>query len=139
MPKSLFRTFASCLGLLSGLAATTSSNADDFYRSKQVTIVVGFSAGGGYDLTARLYARHFGRHIPGYPSVVVANMPGAGSAVAAATLANTPPQDGTRLGIHRRGRGARSAARRRAGALRRAPVPLDRRAQQRAERLRDLA
>jgi tripartite-type tricarboxylate transporter receptor subunit TctC len=97
MPRLPFNAFVSCLAF--GLVATSPCNADDFYRGKQITIVVGFSAGGGYDLTARLYARHFGRHIPGNPSVVVANMPGAGSAVAAATLANTPPQDGTRLGF----------------------------------------
>jgi tripartite-type tricarboxylate transporter receptor subunit TctC len=98
-PILTIRTIVTCIGVLSGLIATTPANADDFYRGKQVTIVVGFSAGGGYDLTARLYARHFGRHIPGNPAVIVANMPGAGSAVAAATLANTPPQDGTRLGF----------------------------------------
>src|SRR5689334_21188516 len=85
--------------LVSGVIATAPAHAEDFFRGKQVTIVVGFSAGGGYALTARLSARHFGRHIPGNPSVIVANMPGAGSAVAAATLANTPPQDGTRLGF----------------------------------------
>jgi tripartite-type tricarboxylate transporter receptor subunit TctC len=86
------------LGLLAS-ALPMPSQAQDFFRGKQVTIVVGFTAGGGYDLTARLYARHYGRHIPGNPTVIVQNMPGAGSAVAAASLANAPPQDGTRLGF----------------------------------------
>src|SRR5262245_42924230 len=49
----------------------------DFYRGKTVNLVVGYSAGGGYDQYARLLARHFGRHIPGNPSIVVQNMPGA--------------------------------------------------------------
>jgi tripartite-type tricarboxylate transporter receptor subunit TctC len=90
---------AACLGLLFGALLCTPSQAQEFFRGKQVTIVVGFTAGGGYDLTARLYARHYGRHIPGNPTVIVSNMPGAGSAVAAASVANTSPQDGTRLGF----------------------------------------
>ena len=52
---------------------------DAFYRGKTVTIVVGYSAGGGYDQYARLVARHLGRHIPGKPNVIVQNMPGAAS------------------------------------------------------------
>ena len=91
---------AAVLGLLVGALSCLPAHAQDvFFRGKQVTIVVGFTAGGGYDLTARLYARHYGRLIPGNPAVIVSNMPGAGSAVAAASLANAPPQDGTRLGF----------------------------------------
>src|SRR5258707_9833598 len=97
--KFLISQSAIGLGLLLGVIAAAPSQAADFYQGKQVTLAVGFSAGGGYDATARLYSRHFGRHIPGNPSVIVANMPGAGSVVAAATLYNGPPQDGTRLGI----------------------------------------
>ena len=48
---------------------------EDFYRGKTVNILVGFSAGGGYDLYARLLGRHIGRHIPGNPTVTVQNMP----------------------------------------------------------------
>ena len=55
----------------------------DFYRNKQVSIIVGYGPGGGYDLYARLVARHLGKHIPGEPSIIVQNMPGAGSLVAA--------------------------------------------------------
>src|SRR5215210_1955166 len=50
---------------------------EDFYRGKTVRLLVGFSAGGGYDSVARLLARHLPRHIPGAPNVVVENMPGA--------------------------------------------------------------
>jgi tripartite-type tricarboxylate transporter receptor subunit TctC len=55
----------------------------DFYRGKTVTIVVGFAPGGGYDITARMIAKHMGKHIPGNPNVIVENRPGAGSLVAA--------------------------------------------------------
>lgn len=66
-----------------------------FYRGKTITIVVGTSAGGGYDAYARLMARYFGKHLPGEPSVIVSNMPGAGSEVAAAYVAQAAPKDGT--------------------------------------------
>ena len=89
----MVRTFAAALLLASPAAAA------DFYQGKTLTIIVGFTAGGGYDLTARLYARHWGRHIAGNPSVVVSNMPGAGSAVAATSLYSATPQDGSRVGI----------------------------------------
>ncbi|MCC6887566.1 MAG: hypothetical protein IT536_03445 [Hyphomicrobiales bacterium] len=69
------------------------------FQGKQVTIVVGFTAGGTYDATARLYARHFGRHIAGNPSVIVRNMPGSGSLVATLHLANAAPKDGTTLAV----------------------------------------
>ncbi|MFZ2064957.1 MAG: hypothetical protein WAV27_03150, partial [Xanthobacteraceae bacterium] len=75
------------------------SRADDFYRGKQITILVGFSAGGTYDATARLFARHLGRHLAGNPTVIVQNMPGAGSMVATMNLFHTAPEDGTTLGV----------------------------------------
>ena len=61
------------------LASLARSQADDFYKGRQVAIICGFQPGGGYDAYARLLARHIGRHIPGNPSVVVQNMDGAGS------------------------------------------------------------
>src|SRR5262245_24276000 len=63
-------------------ASMTPSAAQDpaaFYRGKTMRIVVGFSSGGGYDVYARVLARHIGRYIPGNPTVVVQNMPGAAS------------------------------------------------------------
>ncbi|HWG04363.1 MAG TPA: hypothetical protein VG271_05050 [Beijerinckiaceae bacterium] len=71
----------------------------DFYAKGTVTIAVGFSAGGNYDLYARLLARHIGSHIPGKPNVIVQNMPGAGSRVLANTLFTVGPQDGTMIGL----------------------------------------
>ena len=67
----------------------------DFYRGKQVDIIVGSSAGGGYDTYARLISRHFGEHMPGNPEIVVQNMPGAGSSKAAGYVYSVAPKDGT--------------------------------------------
>src|SRR5215467_5072293 len=76
--RNLLRTFAA-LALLLVAADARADAVADFYRGKQVNIVVGYGSGGGYDVYARLFARHLGRHIPGNPTVVVQNMPGAGS------------------------------------------------------------
>ena len=67
----------------------------DFFRGKQINIVVGSSAGGGYDTYARLISRHLGAHIPGNPEVVVQNMPGAGSNKATGYIYSVAPKDGT--------------------------------------------
>jgi tripartite-type tricarboxylate transporter receptor subunit TctC len=72
--------------------------ADDFYKGKTITIVVGFGPGGGYDLTARLLARHMGRFIPGSPNMVVTNMPGASGIKSVNYLYSIAPRDGTVLG-----------------------------------------
>ena len=85
--------------IAASLLLVTSSYAADFYQSKQITIVVGFSTGGTYDAGARLFARHLGRHLAGNPTVVVRNMPGSGNRVAALHLAHTAPRDGTTLGV----------------------------------------
>lgn len=73
------------------------ARADDFYKGKTVMIIVGFTPGGGYDLYARTLARFIPEHIPGHPTVVVQNMPGAGSLVAVRSLDVTQPKDGTVL------------------------------------------
>ena len=67
----------------------------EFYRGKTVTIVVGFAPGGGYDISARLVAKHMGKHIPGSPTVIVDNRPGAGSLVAANLVYKGLQADGT--------------------------------------------
>ena len=67
----------------------------DFYKGKTVRLVVGFSSGGGYDPYARLLARHYGRFIPGNPTVIVQNMPGAASLNSVKFLSNGAPTDGT--------------------------------------------
>src|SRR5262245_66626993 len=85
---------------LSGLALTLSGpcGAQDFYAGKSIQLVIGFDVGGGYDLYARTVARHWSRHIPGTPSFVPQNMPGAGTRIAANWLYNVAPKDGTAVG-----------------------------------------
>jgi tripartite-type tricarboxylate transporter receptor subunit TctC len=70
----------------------------DFYKGKTVRIIVGFSAGGGYDAYSRLVARHLSKYIPGNPNVIVENMAGAGSILATNHVANVAPKDGTVVG-----------------------------------------
>jgi tripartite-type tricarboxylate transporter receptor subunit TctC len=78
-----------------GLSPASADSVADFYRGKTIQIIVGFGAGGGYDLYARAVGRYIGRHIPGHPSVVVQNMTGAGSIRAANYVYNAAPKDGT--------------------------------------------
>jgi tripartite-type tricarboxylate transporter receptor subunit TctC len=87
--------------LLVALAGTTAfpalaqDSVAQFYKGRQITVVVGSSPGGGYDIYARLMARHMGKYIPGNPTIVVTNMPGAGSNAAVAHVYNVAPKDGT--------------------------------------------
>jgi len=80
-----------------------SDENSDFYAGKTVQLVIGYATGGGYDDYARLLGRHIGRRIPGHPTVVVQNMPGAGSIRAANYLYNIAPKDGTVFGGFARG------------------------------------
>jgi tripartite-type tricarboxylate transporter receptor subunit TctC len=77
----------------------------EFYKGKSVDLYIGYSGGGGYDVYARALARHIGRLIPGQPTVVPKNMPGAGSLVLANWLYNVAPRDGTAFGMIGRGTG----------------------------------
>jgi tripartite-type tricarboxylate transporter receptor subunit TctC len=74
------------------------ASADDFYRGKTIRIIVGFSAGGGFDQYARIIARHMPRHIPGNPAMIVDNMGGAGSRLAANYLYKASAPDGLTIG-----------------------------------------
>lgn len=82
------------------LSATVAQplSAQDFYAGRQINMIVGSGAGGGYDMYARLLARHWNRHIPGAPTIVVQNMPAAGSLAAMNLIANSAPRDGTTIG-----------------------------------------
>jgi tripartite-type tricarboxylate transporter receptor subunit TctC len=73
--------------------------AEQFFARKTVTITIGYTAGGSYDLYGRMVARHLGKHIPGQPTLIAQNMPGAGSLKAANYLYEVAPKDGTALGI----------------------------------------
>ncbi len=90
---------ASSAALLAGLVAAVApvrANAQEF-NAKQVKMVIGFGPGGGYDRWARTIAQHMGKHLPGKPTVVSQNMPGAGSFVALNWLASIAPKDGSVL------------------------------------------
>ncbi len=75
--------------------SSPASAADDFYKDKTISMVVGFTPGGGYDAYARQLARFLPEHIPGKPNMIVQNMPGAGSMTAVRALDATQPKDGT--------------------------------------------
>jgi tripartite-type tricarboxylate transporter receptor subunit TctC len=104
--RALLRGLA-CIVLAPSLCACTRSDGGsgagqppgDFYRGKTVSIIVGSGAGGGFDTTARLVARHIGRHIPGAPTVIVVNMPGGGGLVAANHVFSAAVKDGTVVGL----------------------------------------
>jgi tripartite-type tricarboxylate transporter receptor subunit TctC len=71
----------------------------DTFAAKSVAMIIGFGPGGGYDLWGRTVGRHIGRHLPGAPTVIPQNMPGAGSYAAASYIFNIAPKDGSVLGI----------------------------------------
>ena len=73
-------------------------SVEEFYKGRNVSMVIGFSAGSGYDIYARLLARYMGRYIPGRPTIVAQNMPGAGSLRAAQYVAGVAPKDGSVVG-----------------------------------------
>ena len=79
--------------------AARAESVEQFFHGKQISMVVGFNPGGGYDLYARLVARHMGKFIPGTPTLVVRNMGGAGSLVAANHMAVRAATDGTEIGM----------------------------------------
>jgi tripartite-type tricarboxylate transporter receptor subunit TctC len=84
-------------------APARAQSVAEFYRGKQVQMLIGYSAGAGYDLYARVLARHLGKHIPGNPTVVPQNMPGAGSLKLANFLYSQAPKDGLVVGMVSRG------------------------------------
>ena len=100
--KILSTSAALTLALAMAQPAAAQAPAD-FFKGKTLTIYVGLSAGGGYDMNARLLSRHIGKYIPGNPTVVVRNMPGAGGLVMTNHVANVSPKDGLHLGAPQRG------------------------------------
>lgn len=96
-------SIAAAAALWCGTAVAQSAASDpamaSFYKDHAVSLLIGFNTGGGYDTTGRLVARHMNRHIPGNPTLVVKNMPGAGSLNAANRIFNVSPKDGTEFGL----------------------------------------
>ncbi len=106
MRKSAFVLAVSAAAFAATTLTTAPALADaveDFYKKKRVTLYVGYSPGGGYDRYSRTLARHMGRHIPGKPSIIVKNRPGAGSMILTNELYNSLPKDGSVFGNVGRG------------------------------------
>src|SRR5260370_15600981 len=93
----LLRIAAATAVLALAGAPARADGVADFYKGKVVNLVVGYGSGGGYDVYGRLVATHLGKYIPGNPTVVVQNMPGAGSLRSVNYLYNTAPKDGTTI------------------------------------------
>ena len=81
------------------ISPTFASDVSDFYRDKTMSFVVGFDTASGYNTYGRLLAKHMGKHIPGNPTIIVRNMPGAAGLTASNWMYNVAPKDGTTLGI----------------------------------------
>ena len=90
------------LTLLASLAPASAQSVADFYKGKSVALAISFPPGGGYDLYARILGRHMSKHIPGNPSIVPQNMPGAGGLRVAQFLYNAAPKDGLMFGTFTR-------------------------------------
>ena len=92
-------TIVSVITLVASLAGPArAESVEDFYRGKTITLAIGYSTGGGYDLYGRLLARYIGKYIPGNPTVVPQNREGAGSLRAAIYIYSAAPKDGTVIG-----------------------------------------
>ncbi len=97
---SQFTYTAAILAVMTGVAASPTALAqDESFKGRTVTVTIGFSTGGNYDFVGRLVSRHIGKQLPGQPSGVAVNMPGAGSIRAANYIFNAAPKDGTALGV----------------------------------------
>ena len=103
MIGTMLRAAAALALLLATAAVGRADPVADFYRGRTVEVYVGYSTGGGYDIYARMLARHMGRFIPGNPTLVPKNMEGAGSLRLANWLANAAPRDGSVFGTIGRG------------------------------------
>src|SRR5438270_11702552 len=93
--RALLLTALALAALMQPVAA---QNAQPYFKDKTIHLIVGSAPGGGYDAYGRLVAEHLRQHIPGSPTVVVQNMPGAGSLIATNYVANVAPKDGTYIG-----------------------------------------
>jgi tripartite-type tricarboxylate transporter receptor subunit TctC len=99
MSRQFMGFAALSIAAASAITPASAQSVEQFYRGRTVSIVVGFAPGGAYDPYARLVARHLPKHLPGAPTIVVKNMQGAGSGIAANYLYNVSPKDGSELGV----------------------------------------
>src|ERR671919_529647 len=94
----MLRFWSSLTAITAVLLAGHAASAQDYYKGKTIRIIVGFSAGGGFDTYARAIARHMGKHIPGQPAIIVENLTGAGSLIAANHVYKVAKPDGLTIG-----------------------------------------
>jgi tripartite-type tricarboxylate transporter receptor subunit TctC len=99
------KTIGSALALLVLTGLACAAGVEDFYKGRNVTLVIGYSVGGGYDAYARLLGRYFGKHIPGNPSIVPEQMTGAGSLRSANFIYSVAAKDGSVFGTFSRSMG----------------------------------
>ena len=99
-PRTLFGALLSGV-ILAGLAGAPAAaqSVEQFYKGKQIKFILGSAGGGGYDAYSRVITRHMGRYIPGNPTFLVQNMPGAGGLVAANYIYGVAPKDGSEIGM----------------------------------------
>ena len=97
MKRILMAATASVALAASGVGAQAQQSVESFYKGKNIELLIGYSAGGGYDTFARLVGRFIGKHIPGNPNVVPRNMPGGGGRVVSGYMSRVAPKDGTVL------------------------------------------
>ena len=103
MKASSLMVAAAAAAVVAGAHPARADAVADFYKGKTVSVYIGYAAGGGYDAYGRMLARFMGDFLPGKPTMVPRNMPGAGSIALANALYNTLPKDGTAIGIIGRG------------------------------------
>jgi tripartite-type tricarboxylate transporter receptor subunit TctC len=107
MLSAILRKAAGCLAavLLTAGIATAADSVEDFYKSLNMPLIIGYSVGGGYDVYARMLARYFGKHIPGNPTLVPQQMEGAGSLRSANYIFTAAPKNGSVIGTFSRSMG----------------------------------
>ena len=103
MTRRLSLASGALAAFVSLTGAAQAQSGGDFYKGKDLTILVGSGAGGGYDTTARILIRHIGKYIPGNPTFLVQNMPGAAGVAAMNHVVNNTPKDGLTIGISQSG------------------------------------
>lgn len=97
--RAAFTRVALAVSFVLAMAVAQRAIADEFYKGKSITLVIGYAPGGGYDTNARLVARFLSKHVPGNPTIVPNNMPGSGGLTATLYLYAVAPKDGSVIGL----------------------------------------
>jgi tripartite-type tricarboxylate transporter receptor subunit TctC len=100
-PKRLGGLVLTVVLMMARAAPADANSIEDFYKTRTMTLIAGYTPGGGFDLYARIIANYLGKYIPGHPRIVVQNMPGAGSLRAASHVYNVAPKDGSTIALTR--------------------------------------